>query len=110
MVLGLLPDTALLAVLASTILAGLRRSTGQTFQAKALGDNAIGRQVAGLWLGIGEWALDRIAGFARGSKYFAFDPTVGAAMVRDQPREFLEDMKSEFRRMTEGVSNSERAN
>lgn len=98
--LGFLPDLALLAVLSSTVLAGVRRTTGQTLQTQKLVANALGAQALSFYLGVGEWALERLAGYARGSKYFAYDATVTANMVKNQPRELLDDIKGEFKRMT----------
>ncbi|KAK7992428.1 hypothetical protein PG984_007620 [Apiospora sp. TS-2023a] len=98
--LGFLPDLALLAVLSSTVLAGVRRTTGQTLQTQKLVTNALGVQALGFYLGVGEFCLERLAGYARGSKYFAYDATVTANMVKNQPRELLDDIKGEFKRMT----------
>ncbi|KAK8070049.1 hypothetical protein PG994_006665 [Apiospora phragmitis] len=98
--LGFLPDLALLAFLSSTVLAGVRRTTGQTLQTRQLVTNALGAQALSFYLGVGEWALERLAGYARGSKYFAYDPAVTANLVKNQPRELLEDIKGEFKKMT----------
>lgn len=95
MVLGFIPDTLGLAFLVSTILAGLRRSTGQTFKTGMI-RNAIGAQVMGIYLGLGEWALDRLTGYARGSRYFHYDPNATIDWAKKQPREFLKDIRSEF--------------
>ncbi|KAF3760298.1 hypothetical protein M406DRAFT_244287, partial [Cryphonectria parasitica EP155] len=59
-----------LAVLTSTILAGLRRSTGLTFQTQQLIANPTGAKVFSFYLGSGEWLFDRLVGWAKGSKYF----------------------------------------
>ncbi|KAK8117161.1 uncharacterized protein PG998_005442 [Apiospora kogelbergensis] len=82
--LGFLPDLALLAVLSSTVLAGVRRATGQTLQTQQLVSNALGAQALNVYLGVGEWAL----GAPRRLR------------PRQQPRELLEDIKGEFKKMT----------
>ncbi|KAK6850663.1 hypothetical protein PG990_008431 [Apiospora arundinis] len=98
--LGFLPDLALLAVLSSTVLAGVRRATGQTLQTQKLVSNALGAQAMNVYLGVGEWALERLASYARGSKYFQYDATVTANLVKNQPRDMLEEIKGEFKKMT----------
>lgn len=94
MTFGIIPDTLFLALLTSTILAGVRRSTGLTFQTKALVANATGAKAINVYLGAGEWVFERVAGFAKGSKYFAYDPQVTVSEVRSQVSGFAEGIKA----------------
>lgn len=91
---GFIPDTLFLAVLTSTILAGVRRSTGLTFQTSALIANPTGAKVFSVYLGAGEWLFDRVAGWAKGSKYFRYDPAVTVNEVKSQVSGFAEGMKA----------------
>lgn len=90
---GLIPDTLFLALLTSTILAGLRRSTGLTFQTSQLITNPTGAKVFSIYLGAGEWTFDRLTGWAKGSKYFKYDPSVTVNEVKNQVSGFSEGMK-----------------
>lgn len=94
MAFGFIPDTLFLAVLTSTILAGLRRSTGLTFQTHQLITNATGVKVFSVYLGAGEWLFDRMVGWAKGSKYFKYDPNVTVAEVKNQVSGFAEGIKA----------------
>lgn len=93
---GFLPDTLFLALLTSTLLAGLRRATGLTLQAQQLvpANNAAGAQFVGLYLSGGEWAFGRLAAYAKGSKYFKYDPDVTVAQVRSQVGGFADGIKA----------------
>lgn len=93
---GFLPDTLFLALLTSTLLAGLRRATGLTLQAQQLvpANNAVGAQVLGWYLSGGEWAFGRLAAYAKGSKYFKYDPDVTVAQVRSQVGGFADGIKA----------------
>lgn len=55
MAFGLLPDTLFIALLTSTILAGVRRSSGLTFQTEQLVTNPTGVKVFSVYLSVGEW-------------------------------------------------------
>ncbi|PSS02420.1 hypothetical protein BD289DRAFT_421914 [Coniella lustricola] len=90
---GFIPDTLFLALLTSTILAGLRRSTGLTFQTTQLIANPTGGKIFSIYLGAGEWTFDRLAGWAKGSKFFKYDPSVTVNEVKSQVSGFAEGMK-----------------
>lgn len=92
--IGFIPDTLFLAVLTSTILAGLRRSTGLTFQTQQLIANPTGAKVFSVYLGAGEWFFERLAGYAKGSKLFKYDPNVTVAEVKNQVSGFAEGIKA----------------
>lgn len=94
MAFGLLPDTLFLAVLTSTILAGVRRSTGLTFQTQQLVANPTGAKVFSVYLTSGEWVFERMIGWAKGSKYFKYDPNVTVAEVKNQVSGFAEGIKA----------------
>lgn len=96
MAFGLIPDALLLALLTSTILAGVRRSTGLTFQtAKLVGPNSpTAARAFSTYLGAGEWLFGRCAAWAKGSKYFRYDPEVTVAEVRSQVGGFAEGIKA----------------
>lgn len=94
MAFGIIPDTLFLALLTSTILAGVRRSTGLTFQTQHLIANATGAKVFNVYLGAGEWTFERAASWAKGSKYFKYDPNVTVAEVRNQVGGFAEGIKA----------------
>ncbi|KAI0204352.1 hypothetical protein F4808DRAFT_456802 [Astrocystis sublimbata] len=68
--LGRIGHYALDAVLISTILAGMRRSTGLTVKSDRItGDNEMNKWVT-KYLGVGEWVLDQSVAFAGTSKFF----------------------------------------
>lgn len=92
--LGFIPDTLFLAILTSTILAGLRRSSGLTFQTKQLITNPTGAKVFEVYLGAGEWVFERALSYAKGSKYFKYDPNVTVAEVKGQVSGFAEGIKA----------------
>lgn len=94
MAFGLLPDTLFLALLTSTILAGVRRSTGLTFQTQQVVVNPTGAKVFSVYLGAGEWVFERVAAWAKGSKYFKYDPQVTVSEVRSQVSGFAEGIKA----------------
>ncbi|CAN8095259.1 unnamed protein product [Discula destructiva] len=94
MAFGLIPDTLFLALLTSTILAGVRRSTGLTFQTQQLVTNPTGAKVFTVYLGAGEWVFERMAVWAKGSKYFKYDPQVTVSEVRSQVSGFAEGIKA----------------
>ncbi|KAF3017807.1 hypothetical protein E8E14_010191 [Neopestalotiopsis sp. 37M] len=69
--LGRLTHYAVDAVLISTILAGMRRSTGLTFQSKQIGgDNADTNKWIEKYLGVGEWVMDQSVAIAGSSPWF----------------------------------------
>ncbi|KAG8156955.1 hypothetical protein KVR01_013177 [Diaporthe batatas] len=90
---GLIPNTLFLVVITSTLIAGLRRGSGLTFQTTQI-QNATGAKVASIYLAVGEWAYERLVGFARGSKYFKYDPNVTVDGVKDQVNEFTQGIKA----------------
>ncbi|ROW13864.1 hypothetical protein VPNG_03659 [Cytospora leucostoma] len=90
---GLIPNALFLVVITSTIFAGLRRGTGLTFQSKKI-QNATGSKAMSIYLAVGEWAYDRLAGFAKGNKYFKYDPTVTVDGVKGQVNEFTDGLKA----------------
>lgn len=94
MAFGLIPDALFLALLTSTILAGVRRSTGLAFQTQVLVTNPTGAKVFGVYLGAGEWVFERMAAWAKGSKYFKYDPQVTVKEVRNQVSGFAEGIKA----------------
>lgn len=55
MAFGFIPDTLFIALLTSTILAGVRRSSGLTFQTEQLVTNPTGVKVFSVYLSVGEW-------------------------------------------------------
>ena len=57
------------AVLLSALIAGVRRSTGLTFNSEELDSQDI-RGLVNKYLGVGEWMLDTSAAFLQGSNYF----------------------------------------
>ncbi|KAI1314115.1 hypothetical protein F5Y03DRAFT_389596 [Xylaria venustula] len=69
--LGRLGHYALDAVLISTILAGMRRSTGLTVKSERItGESGEMNKWVNKYLGVGEWVLDQSVAFAGTSKYF----------------------------------------
>ncbi|KAK4194947.1 hypothetical protein QBC40DRAFT_289874 [Triangularia verruculosa] len=60
------------AVLVSAILAGVKRSTGLTFQADQIGsdENDAFRKFTYKYLGMGEWIMDQTVAIAGSSKWF----------------------------------------
>ncbi|KAI1432781.1 hypothetical protein GGR50DRAFT_562308 [Xylaria sp. CBS 124048] len=69
--LGRLGHYAFDAVLISTILAGMRRSTGLTVKSDRItGDSPEMNKWVTKYLGVGEWVLDQSVAFAGSSKYF----------------------------------------
>lgn len=97
--MGLIPNLLFVVVITSTILAGLRRGTGLTFQTQQI-QNATGSKLMSVYLAVGEWAYDRLAGFARGSRYFRNDPNVTVDGVKDQVNEFTDGIKAAADRFT----------
>ncbi|KIK10311.1 hypothetical protein K443DRAFT_670938 [Laccaria amethystina LaAM-08-1] len=73
MVLGKLVHYTVDAVLLSTVVAGVRRSTGFAPNASAIPDPTI-RSVAEKFLGVGETVFDMIQATAVNSSYFKRDP------------------------------------
>jgi len=61
------------AVLLSTVLAGVRRSSGFTPETSTIGD-ATARSLADRYLGIGETIFDMLQATAVNSQYFKRDP------------------------------------
>lgn len=57
------------AVLISAVFAGVRRSTGLTFNSNQVENSDI-RGLLVRYLGVGEWVLDTSASFLESSKYF----------------------------------------
>lgn len=94
MAFGIIPDTLFLALLTSAILAGVRRSTGLTFQTQQLVASPTGAKVFSVYLGAGEWFFERLAAWAKGSKYFKYDPQVTVSEVRSQVSGFAEGIKA----------------
>ncbi|KAJ8114838.1 hypothetical protein ONZ43_g4809 [Nemania bipapillata] len=69
--LGRLGHYAFDAVLISTILAGMRRSTGLTVKSERItGENGEMNKWVTKYLGVGEWVLDQSVAFAGTSKFF----------------------------------------
>ncbi|KAI0158317.1 hypothetical protein GGR57DRAFT_500428 [Xylariaceae sp. FL1272] len=69
--LGRLGHYAIDAVLISTVLAGMRRSTGLTFKSEKLtGENGEMNKWVNKYLGVGEWVMDQSVAFAGTSGYF----------------------------------------
>ncbi|KAI1809420.1 DUF1748-domain-containing protein [Poronia punctata] len=58
------------AVLVSTILAGMRRSTGLTVKPERIHESSEVNKWVNKYLGVGEWVLDQSVAFAGSSKYF----------------------------------------
>lgn len=96
---GMIPNALFLVVITSTILAGLRRGTGLTFQTKQI-QNATGSKCMAVYLAIGEWSYDRMAGFARGNRYFKYDPNATVDGVKGQVNEFTDGVKAAAERFT----------
>lgn len=94
MAFGLIPDTLCLALLTSTILAGVRRATGLTFQTAQIVTNPTGAKALTVYLGAGEWVFERLAAWAKGSKYFKYDPAVTVSEVRSQVSGFADGIKA----------------
>ncbi|KAK0385104.1 hypothetical protein NLU13_7582 [Sarocladium strictum] len=68
---GRLTHYAFDAVLISTILAGMKRSTGLTFKTdKIAGDNKDVNKWLDKYLGVGEWVMDQSVAIAGSSGYF----------------------------------------
>jgi len=74
MVLGRLVHYTVDAVLLSTVVAGVRRSSGFSPDASAIADPTI-RSVAEKFLGVGETVFDMIQATAVNSSYFKKDRT-----------------------------------
>ncbi|KIJ66751.1 hypothetical protein HYDPIDRAFT_108685 [Hydnomerulius pinastri MD-312] len=72
MVLGRLVHYAADAVLVSTVLAGIRRSSGFTVETNAISDPTM-RSVAERFLGVGETIFDMAQATAINSDYFKKD-------------------------------------
>ncbi|KAK4177789.1 hypothetical protein QBC36DRAFT_345168 [Triangularia setosa] len=70
--LGRLSHYAFDAVLISTILAGMKRSTGLTFQVDQIGEQESDpfRKFMNRYLGVGEWVMDQSVAIAGSSKWF----------------------------------------
>lgn len=47
-----------------------------------------------MYLGGGEWVFERLASYAKGSKYFKYDPNVTVAEVKNQVSGFAEGIKA----------------
>ncbi|KAJ4420450.1 hypothetical protein N0V82_004327 [Gnomoniopsis sp. IMI 355080] len=94
MAFGIIPDTLFIALLTSTILAGVRRSSGLTFQTQQLVTNPTGVKVFSVYLSAGEWVFERMVAWAKGSKYFKYDPNVTVAEVRSQVGGFADGIKA----------------
>ncbi|KAI9000479.1 hypothetical protein BD414DRAFT_471733 [Trametes punicea] len=69
MVLGRLFHYTLDAALISTVLAGVRRSSGFALETEKISDPTL-RSVADRYLGVGETIFDMIQGTAVNSEYF----------------------------------------
>ncbi|KAF4594456.1 hypothetical protein GQ602_000069 [Ophiocordyceps camponoti-floridani] len=71
MVVGRLTHYAIDAVLISTVLAGMKRSTGLTFRTeKVSGENREVSKWLDKYLGVGEWVMDQSVAIAGSSGYF----------------------------------------
>lgn len=72
MVLGRLTHYAFDAVLISTILAGMKRSTGLTpsFTSERITENKDLKKWIDTYLDVGEWVMDKSVGLAATSGYF----------------------------------------
>ena len=71
MVLGRLTHYAFDAVLISTVLAGMKRSTGLTFKTENIaGDNKEAQKWMNKYLDVGEWVLDSSIAIAGNSGWF----------------------------------------
>ncbi|KAI0002857.1 DUF1748-domain-containing protein [Xylariaceae sp. FL0662B] len=70
--LGRLTHYAVDAVLISTILAGMRRSTGLSFRTErvSIGDNKEANKWVEKYLSIGEWVMDQSVAVAGSSGWF----------------------------------------
>ncbi|KAI1383928.1 DUF1748-domain-containing protein [Hypoxylon trugodes] len=70
--LGRLTHYAVDAVLISTILAGMRRSTGLTFNTEriSVGENKDANKWIEKYLGVGEWVMDQSVAIAGSSGWF----------------------------------------
>ncbi|KAI1845483.1 hypothetical protein JX265_012418 [Neoarthrinium moseri] len=59
------------AILISTVLAGMRRSTGLTFQSKQItGESPDANKWIEKYLGVGEWVMDQSVAIAGSSPWF----------------------------------------
>lgn len=97
--MGLIPNFLFLVVITSTLFAGLRRGTGLTFQSQKI-QNATGAKAMSVYLAVGEWSYDRIAGFAKGNRYFKYDPHATVDGVKGQVSEFTDGIKAAAERFT----------
>lgn len=97
--MGLIPNFLFLVVITSTLFAGLRRGTGMTFQSQKI-QNATGSKLMSVYLAVGEWFYDRMAGFARGNRYFKYDPSATVDGVKGQVNEFTDGIKAAAERFT----------
>ncbi|KAI0473513.1 hypothetical protein GGR56DRAFT_675995 [Xylariaceae sp. FL0804] len=69
--LGRITHYAVDAVLISTILAGMRRSTGLTVKGERIGgDNPDMNRWVNKYLGVGEWVMDQSVAIAGSSGWF----------------------------------------
>lgn len=69
--LGRLTHYAVDAVLISTVLAGMKRSTGLTFKTdRASGENKDMNKWIDKYLGVGEWVMDQSVAIASSSGWF----------------------------------------
>ena len=69
--LGRLTHYAVDAVLISTVLAGMKRSTGLTFKTeRASGENKEMSKWIDKYLGVGEWVMDQSVAIAGSSGWF----------------------------------------
>ncbi|KAF8852819.1 DUF1748-domain-containing protein, partial [Acephala macrosclerotiorum] len=68
--LGRVAHYAFDAVLISTILAGMKRSTGLTFKKDTLTENKDVQSWIEKYLGVGEWVMDQSVAIAGSSPYF----------------------------------------
>lgn len=70
--LGRIAHYAVDAVLISTVLAGIRRSTGLTFQTNQLtgGEKSEANKWVEKYLGAGEWVMDQSVAIAGSSGWF----------------------------------------
>ncbi|KAM5539253.1 hypothetical protein V8D89_007126 [Ganoderma adspersum] len=73
MMIGRLVHYAFDAALVSTVLAGVRRSSGFTIETEKLSDPTV-RSVTEKYLGFGETIFDMVQGTVVNSQYFKRDP------------------------------------
>ncbi|KAI0390776.1 hypothetical protein F5Y17DRAFT_461450 [Xylariaceae sp. FL0594] len=59
-----------LSLVLSTILAGMRRSTGLTVKPEQIHESSEVNKWVNKYLGVGEWVLDQSVAFAGSSKFF----------------------------------------